>query len=210
MNTLDMRGFPCPIPIIRAKKELEQADSDGVIVLADNMETVQNLKKMSDGLGYEFSYTQRDENGFEATISKRGDTAVPEPETHIPVPKTEIKTAPSVQDGERVIVLITGDQIGAGCEELGKILIKGFLFSLSELSVPPTAIIFMNSGVRLAVEGSNAVEDLRTLVKKGTKVLACGTCLNYYKLTEKLSVGEVTDMFSITGYLVSAARLITL
>ena len=108
------------------------------------------------------------------------------------------------------IILITGDRMGSGSDELGKILIKSFISSLTELPLPPNAVIFVNSGVQLAAEGSNVIADLQALSGKGTKILSCGTCVNYYSLGEKLAVGEITNMPTITGYLTSTARLVTL
>lgn len=203
MKTIDMRGNPCPIPVITAKKELAQAQEDGVHVWVDNIVAVQNLEKMANGMGYKYSHVQQDES-FMVTISKT--------DGHNPnecAPCEEIPAA-AQSTAEGVTVLITSDQMGRGSEELGKILIKGFVFSLTELPVPPKAVIFLNSGVQLVVNGSNTVPDLQTLQDKGTSILACGTCLNYFALTEQLAIGEITDMFGITEHLASATNLITL
>ena len=201
MKTLDMRGSPCPLPVVNAKKELQETDA--VIVLVDNTLAVQNLQKMALGKGYAFSYIQQDENNFAVTIDRQG--AVPTPES---AEAEEPLAAGSAQEG--AVVLISSDRMGQGEDELGRILIKGFIFSLTELPVPPKAVIFINSGVRLAIEGSNTLADLQTLTGKGVKILACGTCLNYYSLTDKLAVGEVTNMMEIAGLLTSSAKLVTL
>ncbi|MCL2139562.1 MAG: sulfurtransferase-like selenium metabolism protein YedF [Treponema sp.] len=111
-------------------------------------------------------------------------------------------------DRNESVILISSDRIGSGSDELGKILIKSFIYSLTELPVPPKTIIFMNSGVKLVTEGSNTIEDLEILSGKGTSILACGTCVNYYSI--KLGVGEITNMVSIAGFLNSAERVITL
>lgn len=199
MERLDMTGNPCPIPVIKAKKELEKPDSSGVIVLVDNIVAVQNLQKMADGLGYTISSIP-DEDSFLVTIGKSDGTA----------PATADSPAEPVQEEKGVTVLLTSNQIGSGSEELGAILAKGFLFSLTELVPAPRAVVFMNSGVRLACEGSNALDDLKALAEKGVAILACGTCLNYYSLTDKLAVGEVVNMFAITEQLASAEKLISL
>ena len=198
MKIIDMLGKPCPIPVVNAKNELEKADN--IQILVDNILAVQNLKKMADGKGYDFSYIQENENNFTVTIIKQGSIM----ETENPEP------AAATSANKGTTILITSDRMGNGSDELGRILIKGFLFSLTGLPVSPKAVIFINSGVHLAAEGSNTIQDLQTLCGKGTKVLACGTCLNYYSLTEKLAVGEVVDMFTIVGYLTTAANLITL
>lgn len=201
MKTLDLTGNPCPIPVIKTKKELEKEEVAGVKVLVDNIVAVQNLKKMADGIGYSFSYT--DQNGnFLVTLGKEAGISLAEQADE---PK---ETEDRKEEG--VTVLITADQMGRGSEELGKILIKGFVFSLTELAVPPKAVIFLNSGVKLTTEGSNVVEDLHTLFAKGSKIISCGTCLNYYALTDKLAAGEISDMFGITGYLDSAVKVITI
>jgi selenium metabolism protein YedF len=206
MTQLDMMGNPCPIPVIRARKELEKPDSDGVLVLVDNIVAVQNLEKMAKGLGYVFSYESDGDALFRVSIGKDG-ASMPRA---VPIPKDTLLAAPAQDKTDGVTVLITKDMMGDGSEELGRILIKGFIFSLTELPVLPKAVIFLNSGVRLAVEGSNTLADLQKLSDAGATILACGTCLNYYSLTEKLAVGEVTDMFGITGHLAAPGKLITL
>ena len=107
-------------------------------------------------------------------------------------------------------MLIKTDQLGTGEESLGKLLMKGFLFALTELPVPPKRLIFLNSGVKLAVQGSNTLSDLRHLAAKGTKLCACGTCLNFYELTEKLAVGEIVDMMAIVRFLSEDPQVISL
>ena len=113
-------------------------------------------------------------------------------------------------ESERVAVAIGKDTMGEGSEELGKILIKGFIYSLSELPVAPASIMFFNSGVFLAAEGANTVGDLRKLEARGAKILICGTCVDYYGLQGKLAVGTVTDMYGITEELVSAGKVINI
>lgn len=201
MKTLDLTGNPCPIPVIKTKKEMEKAAVSGVRVLVDNIVAVENLKKMADGMGYTFSYVNQDEN-FMITIGKG--TADVSAEA-----VSEQGESGAAQE-EGVTVLVTADQMGRGSEELGRIMIKGFLFSLTELAVAPKAVIFLNSGIKLTTEGSNVIEDLQVLLDKGSNIVSCGTCLNYYSLTEKLMVGKISNMFEITEHLTNAASLITL
>lgn len=200
MTLLDMLGNPCPIPVIRARKELEKPESEGVLVLVDNFVAVQNLEKMAKGLGYAFSYETEGDARFRVSIGKNG----------MPAAKAESVPAAEQPVNGGLTVLITRDRMGSGSDELGRILIKGFIFSLTELSPRPTAVLFLNSGVNLAVEGSNTLADLQTLAGSGTKILACGTCLNYFNLTEKLAVGEITNMFGITNNLAASGKLITI
>ncbi|MEG1846903.1 MAG: sulfurtransferase-like selenium metabolism protein YedF [Lachnospiraceae bacterium] len=210
MKTLNLLGQPCPIPIIEAKKELAKQETTGVSVLVDSMVAVQNLQKMADGMGYEFSYEEKTEDAgqimYLAHLKKQG--------AHTQENKTQENHTPEnttdTDNQTGVTVLITGDQMGKGSEELGKILIKGFIFSLTELPTPPKEVIFLNAGIRLVTQGSNVIEDLQRLAGQGTTIYVCGTCLNYYDMTDKVEVGEVTNMFGITNCLANAVKLITL
>ena len=100
--------------------------------------------------------------------------------------------------------------MGEGAEELGKILIKGFIYSLTELSTPPKFLIFLNSGAYLTSDGANTIEDLEKLEKMGTEILTCGTCINYYGLKDKPAVGTITNMYGITERMASAGNVINI
>lgn len=201
MKELNMLGNPCPIPVLTAKKELAQADCPGVLVTVDNFVAIQNLEKMAKGLGYDYSYQDLGQGDFQATITKNG--AVPAPEVATaPPPEIPVPTGGAT-------VFITQDQLGLGSEDLGKMLLKGFIFSLTQLDTPPKALLFLNGGVHLTCQGSNVVPDLKTLASQGCKILVCGTCLNYYQKTEALEVGEIGDMYAIVQELSQAHPLIT-
>lgn len=201
MKTIDMLGQPCPGPVIHAKRALADPAVDAVTVLVDNFIAVQNLQKMADGMGYDMNYSEKADASYAVVLQKIGAEA------------TEVKlagTAPSVQDACGATVLITSDQMGRGSEELGRILIKGFIFALTELDPIPQTVIFVNAGVRLTTDGANTIADLKALREKGVEVYSCGTCLNYYGLTEKLEVGEVVDMLRIVTRLGQAGSVVSI
>ncbi len=204
MEILDVLGKPCPIPVIEAKKALGKPGADSVLVKVDNFVAVQNLEKMAKGYGYSFSYEEKSANAFDVTITLDGKTppALSTPGAVTP----DIQCAPSAQ----LVVVISRNTMGEGAEELGKILIKGFIYSLTELPVPPAYVFFLNSGAYLTTEGSNTIDDLKKLEAKGTVVMTCGTCVNYYGLQEKLAVGAITNMFGITEKMASATSVINI
>jgi selenium metabolism protein YedF len=204
MKTLDMRGQPCPIPVVNAKKVLAEQDAQGLVVLVDNIVAVQNLEKMAKGTGCGFSYTEDGASQYRVTIVKGANTVSDKP--------VESAAPPVLESGGKggLVVLITSDSMGRGAEELGRLLIKGFVFSLTQLSPSPEAVIFLNAGAHLTTEGANTVPDLKTLEEKGTGIYTCGTCANYYKLTEALAVGSIVDMMNITNRLSKASRIITI
>ena len=106
------------------------------------------------------------------------------------------------------MVAVTSDAMGHGSDELGKNLMKGFLYALSQLDELPKTILFYNGGARLTTEGSLSLEDLKSMEAQGVQIMTCGTCLNYYGLTEKLAVGSVTNMYSIVETLAKADKII--
>ncbi|MDR3331247.1 MAG: sulfurtransferase-like selenium metabolism protein YedF [Synergistaceae bacterium] len=200
MKTIDMRGQPCPIPVINAKKILAEPGVDGVAVLVDNIVAVQNLEKMAKGTGCEFSYSEEKPSSYRVAITGSVPAGVPSERTCV---------APEPMPSG-LVVLITSDHMGEGSEELGKLLIKGFIFSLTQLDPLPEAVIFLNGGAYLTADGANTVPDLLALQERGTAIFTCGTCANYYKLTESLAVGSIADMMGIVGRLAVTGRIITL
>ena len=100
--------------------------------------------------------------------------------------------------------------MGRGEPELGQILVRGFFHTLGEIEPLPGTIIFFNGGVRLVVEGSPVLEDLLSLRDKGIEILACGTCLDYFGLKERIAVGEVSNMYTIAETLLRAGRVVSL
>lgn len=193
MRQIDATGKACPIPVIEAKKALSEAVTSGVMIIVDNIIAVQNLEKMAGGFGYGFSY--KEEAGtFKAIIQKDAGTEVP---LYDPPPP-----------GRKLVVVLTSDALGDGSGELGRILMKAFIYSLTELDAVPSAVIFMNRGAYLTAEGSNATDDLKILEGKGTEVLTCGTCSDYYGFSGSPAVGSTIDMFGITERMALADAII--
>jgi selenium metabolism protein YedF len=203
-----MQGQPCPIPVVKAKEVLAEQETKGVAVLVDNFVAVQNLEKMAKGTGCAFSYAEDGASLYRVSILK-GAGYSNEPQKAAAASSVEV---PAAAAGKKTgpVVLITSDSLGRGAEDLGKLLVKGFVFSLSQLNPPPEAIIFLNGGARLTTEGANTVPDLKTLEGKGTGIYTCGTCANYYKLTEALAVGSIVDMMNIVQRLAKASSIITI
>lgn len=201
MITIDALGQPCPIPVVKARQAVVGLPPQGgvVSVLVDNAVACQNLAKMAEGSGYSHKTQQRPDGVFAFTITV-GEGRVADSSLAPPPPS----------GGGGLAVAIGSDAMGRGSEELGKLLIKGFLFSLSELPEPPEALLFFNGGVHLAVKDANTVEDLQGLAAKGTRILVCGTCADYYGCREQIAVGEIADMYGITQAMSAAGRLLSL
>ena len=128
-----------------------------------------------------------------------------------PIPVIKTKKAMQEVNGKETIdtvIVINSDRMGNGNDELGKVLIKGFLFAVTQLEKLPKTMLFYNGGATLTAEGSDSLKDLKSLEAQGVEILTCGTCLNYYGLTEKLQVGSVTNMYTIVEKMAEADKII--
>ncbi len=198
---VDARGLPCPQPVILARQALMEGGFETYEVIVDNEASKENLLKFA---AYSQCAVERVASaGSETRIllkPREGATASGLPEA------TDI-TALTCEPAARPVVLITSDGIGRGDDDLGRLLMRGFLYTLSVSEAPPQRVIFMNAGVKLAVEGSDSLENLRKLADLGVEVLACGTCLEFFKLTDRLAVGAITNMYEITEHLLKGPVL---
>ena len=98
--------------------------------------------------------------------------------------------------------------MGSGNDELGKVLIKGFIYAVTQLDKLPKTMLFYNGGATLTCEGSDSLEDLKSLEAQGVNIMTCGTCLDYYGIKEKLAVGSLTNMYVIAETMAGADKII--
>ncbi len=199
MLNVDARGDACPLPVVKAKKAIAELNGAGEVeVLVDNEIAVQNLTKMAQQKGYTYSAEKLAEREYRVlfTVGEPAPEMPAEPEVCTPDARTD------------AVVAIASDKMGEGAEELGKTLLKAFVFSLTQQDKLPKTILFYNGGAHLTCEGSPMLEDLRALEAEGVEILTCGTCLNFYGLTEKLAVGGVTNMYVIAEKLLHAGNVV--
>lgn len=194
MKTIDCRGFACPEPVIRTKRELENAP-EGIIVLLDDGAPRENVSRFAGNRGYLVTEAMEG-NGWRLRITLNQQQ-----------PEPQLTTA--IRPGERVL-LITSDQLGNGPEELGRLLMKNFIHTLLETNLQPDRILFLNSGVLLTVEGAETIEALKKLENLGVEIFSCGLCLDYFNMKDSLATGSVTNMFSTAENLLAAGSVIRL
>lgn len=189
MIKVDAIGQVCPVPIILTKNALKDIEEGQVEVSVDNKISLENLEKMSREMGYDYSV---EENGeiFKIVINKMRESI-------------EIR-----DEEENTVVVIDSLHMGKGDPELGRILMKGFIYTLSEMEELPKTVLFYNEGVKLVVEGAESLQDIKVLEERGVEILSCGTCLNFYGITESLGVGSITNMYTILERQMKATRVI--
>lgn len=201
MITVDARGDQCPIPVVKAKKAISALTGpETVAVLVDNDIAVQNVSRLASTIGAAAESEKLGEKEYRITIQVGADAAATAETAEVEC----VECNPTVD----FIVVVNSATMGVGNDELGKVLMKGYIFALSQLEVLPKKILFYNGGVNLTTEGSASIEDLKSMEAQGVEILSCGTCLDYYGLKDKLAVGSVTNMYVIVESMAQAGKVI--
>lgn len=197
MITVNAMGDNCPIPVIKTKKAMQAITGPETIeVLVDNEVSVQNVTKMAESSGGQVRSEKLGEAEFKVIISMQG------------APLTEVDAVCIPDAKGDLVVVVSSDRMGSGNDELGQVLLKGFIFAITQLDTLPKTMLFYNGGVTLTTEGSQVLEDLKSLEAQGVEIMSCGTCLDYYGLKDKLVVGSVTNMYNIVETQAKAAKII--
>lgn len=202
MITVNAIGDACPIPVVKTRKAMETIKGSEVVeTLVDNEIAVENLKKMAGQMGYQVKDQKLEEGKYSVQIM------VTEAEKTEKMQADICDCRPTAASDK--VVVIRSNVMGEGDPELGKVLIKGFIYALSQQEDLPKTILFYNGGAYLTCEGSASLDDLKELELRGVRILTCGTCLNFYGLSEKLKVGEVTNMYEIAETMSKASLIVS-
>jgi selenium metabolism protein YedF len=200
IKIVNARGLGCPQPVVLAKQAIESHER--VMVVVDNDTALENVKRLGTKLDCDVRVEKKSDGTYEIHLTRKAGAASSKEEF---VPSC---SAIPVQSGPFVIV-ISEDKMGRGCDELGHVLIKAFLHAIAGQAEKPKIMIFYNTGVKLTVQGSEVLEDLKQLESDGVQLLVCGTCLNYFEIKDKLAAGTVSNMYDIAEIMSLAGRLLT-
>jgi selenium metabolism protein YedF len=191
-KVIDARNLSCPQPVMLTIKALEEADE--VTTIVDNEVARENVSRLGESQGCEVRVEPK-EDGIYLTLRKTG--------------ARPAKGEPQYATG--TVLFVSSDVLGRGEDhQLGSLLIQKFLHTLGGLTSKPETILLINNGVKLVAEDSPVLGELRQLENQGIDILACGTCLSRFQLTDKVRVGLVSDMYTITDTLLKAKRIIPL
>lgn len=206
-ETIDARGLACPQPVILTKKALEHCDS--LTVRVDNIAALENVKRMAKSQNCRVTVSQAQDGTWILELTRESGAKEVEEGSELQDIVCDVagkeESEPSLS-GPSVIV-ISSDCMGQGDDELGRLLMRGFFHTLPQLDRRPDMIIFYNTGVKLTVKGSEVLEDIGQLEQAGVEILVCGTCLNFFNLTDQLSAGKISNMYDIADALTTAGRL---
>jgi selenium metabolism protein YedF len=192
MDILDLRGMTCPVPVIETKKFLESKIVEEIEVTLDNEVATENVTRFLNSRGYAVSCEME---GSGPTCKLRAT-------------KTVAGAEQAQAATKKLLVFITGETIGRGDDELGRVLMKSFLTTLKDLDAVPWRIILINGGVKLAARGSEYTDLLTDASELGAEVLICGTCLDFFHLKDRIGVGRVSNMHEISSSFLEATHVI--
>lgn len=189
MKSIDCRNWLCPKPVIEVRKILLAAPQSPLCVLVEDDVARENLQRLAATLGWQVE--ARRSAGSAALEFTPATTA-----------------AAATTSSATTVVLVSAATMGSGNDELGRILLRNFLLTLAELEIPPATIYFINDGVKLTVDGADTVEILQKLSDLGIDLAACGLCLDFFKLREKVAVGRITNMLDIVQGMANAGSVL--
>ena len=212
---IDAKGKPCPQPVILAMRALGGLkDGDTLQVQVDNEAAVENLKRMAQKNG---AAVQVKADGANWTVEivpadsvagAGGGTGSADAAQAGQSAEEQARQICAMPARGPVIVAVGSAEMGNGDPRLGRILMKSFLYSLTQLEELPQTVLFFNGGVRMTTEGSESIEDLKALESQGVEILSCGTCLDFYGLKDKLLVGGITNMYVIAQTMAGAGNVV--
>ena len=199
IKIVDASGLSCPQPVVLAKQAIET--NEKVKVIVDNETALENVKRLGTKQGCDVQVKKKNDGTYEINLTRKAG-AVATTEEFVP----SCSTIPAASGP--LVIVISADKMGRGNDELGYVLIRAFLHTVCLQKEKPDVMIFYNTGVKLTVQGSEVLDDLKQLESAGVQLLVCGTCLNYFEIKDKLAAGNVSNMYDIVETMSRSGRLL--
>ena len=198
MKEIDARGLACPAPVLQTKANLQKDNPGSVRVVVGNAASQQNVQRFLESQGFQ---TVPEQDGTNYVVVGTSDSS--------PSAQSQPAPAPST-DEKKIMVMCATDRIGFGDDTLGLKLMANFLRTLKEMGDELWRLVFVNNGVKLTIEGSEVLEDLKAYEAAGLNILVCGTCLDHFNLLARKQVGETTNMLDIVTAMQLADKVINI
>ncbi len=195
MKKIDARELACPRPVILAKDAVNEQHNE-ILILVGNEAAKENIIKFASNFNYTATQVQKIDDYYSVKIEKND--------------CCEIMDHTIKKDTKGKVIFIKSEYLGISDVQLGELLMKGFIYALTKIDNTPEKLIFMNGGVKLCIEGALTLENMKELDKMGVEILVCGTCLDFFKLTDKLAVGSISNMYDIVDALTEDKHVITI
>lgn len=187
---IDCKGLQCPMPVVKTKKYFDSIESGEGTIIVDNLVAKNNVVKLAQGSGNVCAVEEKEGLYF------------------INIIKEKSEVIEKAKENKDFTLVVSTEKLGLGDDKLGEMLMKSYIFALSEADVIPSHMLFLNGGINLTIETSSVLESLKKLEQRGTIILVCGACLDFYNVQDKLSIGEITNMYTIVELMNSAEKTI--
>lgn len=197
MKEIDAKGLACPAPVIQTKAVVESEQPEHILVIVDNDAAKQNVMRFLESRHYDVSAEKKDDE-FHVTGKLTSEPTA-----------CDIMTDDKETGSAKIMIVAATDRMGFGDDALGKNLMINFIKTLKEMGEDLWRLVFINNGVKLTVQDSPVLEDLKHLETNGVHILVCGTCLTHFNLLDKKKVGETTNMLDIVTSMQLAGKVIT-
>ena len=197
-NIIDCKGLQCPMPVVKTKKYFDSIESGEGTIIVDNLVAKNNVVKLTQGSGNS-SVVEEKEGLYFIKITKEKHEVKADAKDDV---KNEVK------ENKKFTLVVSTEKLGVGDDKLGEMLMKSYIFALSETDTIPSDILFLNGGVNLTIETSSVLDSLKKLVERGASILVCGACLDFYNVKDKLSIGEISNMYTIVELMNTAEKTI--
>ncbi len=198
MKEIDARGLACPAPVLHTKAALQEEKPGSISVIVDNAASQQNVQRFLESQGFN---VRIEHNGADYRVIG---TLGPEPLDHA------LESVAQEAGSSKIMVMCATDRMGFGDDELGLKLMLSFLRTLKEMGPDLWRLVFVNNGVKLTIDGSEVLDDLKFYENEGLRILVCGTCLTHFNLLERKRVGETTNMLDIVTAMQLADKVINI
>jgi len=198
MKSIDCRGLACPGPVLKSKNAIEAENLNELIVLVDNEAAKQNVSRFLESQNFQVTEKEEGDHFHITGIKKDGEACE--------IPIAEKPAA----ERQKIMVMVASDSMGHGDDELGEKLMVSFLKTLKEMGEELWRLVFVNNGVKLTIDDSVVLSDLKKIEDQGTFILVCGTCLNHFDLLDKKQIGETTNMLDIVTAMQLADKVISI
>jgi selenium metabolism protein YedF len=193
---VNAKGLACPQPVVMTKDALGEIEKGEVVVTVDSEVARDNVKRMAESEGCSVSVKDREDDIYSLHITKAGSAAA-----------LQELAAEKKLTHEPLVYLFDSDFIGTN-RELGKVLVNGFLNAIPSLPERKSTVILISNGVKLATTGSYVLDTLKKFEEMGFTILICGTCLEFFKIREKVEVGTISNALEIMEALTTAAKVV--
>lgn len=201
-TNLDARGLACPAPVLMVKDLVERENPLELMVQVDNDASRENVTRFLTTRNY--LVTEDRQNGVFHLLARHKESGEQPAQPPMPAPSATTATRP------KILVVVTSAQLGRGDDMLGDKLMANYLKTLKEMGEDLWQLIFVNSGVKLTISSSPVLAELQEYEKNGVIILACGTCLEHFQLTEFKKVGATTNMLDIVTAMQLADKVVSI